>query len=428
MPRAVLSVNARSRDRVHGGAPGPDEGLAAFCRRTDFGALQEALGAEVVDWESADVRPVTRWLRRKVGFGPAAALLLWLRRDEFDSIWCFTEVEGLLFALLLKLSRARRQVFVIGVELLSWKCLLLLRWLRVWTHLTVLLPTNTYQAGEVVRRGRVPPEKVIVLPYQVDCEYFRPDLARRLRWERRDGQGSQPGTSGAPGEGRTSGATWPQPSLQRPYIVAVGLESRDYETLAKAVADLDVEVRVAAASLWAGRTRARPRPAFPDNMWARAYAYEQLRELYAGACLAVVPLHQSIYQHGVTAIQEAMAMGLPVVATRTVGQGDVLTDRRQHLRGDRKLGTKGGFADLLAPGRPELARPSGHYVAVGDASALRRSISYLLEHPGERDALGAQGRLVAEQLLSLDKFVFRATRLVTAGWEGAPLSQELLKV
>jgi len=348
-------------------------------------------------------------------------MLLWLRRNEFDSVWCFTEVEGLLFALFLKLSRVRRQVFVIGVELLSWKCLLLLRWLRVWTHLTVLLPTSTYQAGEVVRRGRVPPEKVIVLPYQVDCQYFAPDVGRRMPLELSDGQASSAGGA------QPSEVTGTRPPRERPYIVAVGLESRDYETLAEAVADLDVEVRVAAASLWAGRARGRTASAFPGNMSARSYAYEQLRELYAGACLAVVPLHQSIYQHGVTAIQEAMAMGLPVVATRTVGQGDVLSDRRERLRREDSLSTKGGFASLLAPGRPDLARPSGHYVAAGDADALRRSISYLLEHPAQRHALGAQGRLVAEQLLSLDKFVSRAVCLVTKSWEGVPLSQELLR-
>ena len=386
----MLSVNARARDRaLHEGS----EGVPA--RRTDFGALTEALGAFVVDWETADARPLTKWLRRRFGFGPVAALLLFFRRGEFDVAWCFSEVEGLLLALLLKLSRSRRQVFVIGVELLSWKCLLLLRWLRVWTHFTALLPTSSYQACEVVRRGRVPREKVLVFPYQVDSRYFAPPREKRME--------------------------------KAPYVVAVGLESRDYATLAEAVSGLDVEVRVAAASLWAGRARPLPAESLPPNVHLRSYRYEELRDLYAGAVLAVVPLYQSAYQHGVTAIQEAMAMGLAVVATRTVGQGDVLVDRRKLLRGNPRAATAGGFAALLAPGRPDLARPSGHYVGVGDAAALRRSIAYLLDHPEDREQLGKQGRLVAEELLSVDKFVSRAERLVAAAWAGEPLSQELLR-
>jgi len=399
LPRVVLSVNARSADRaLHcGSEAGPH-------RRTDFAALQEATGASIVDWDTADARPFTRWLRRKVGFGPVAALLLFLQRENFDVAWCFSEVEGLLLALLLKLSGTRKHVFVIGVELLSWKCLALLRGLHVWSHLTALLPTSTYQAAQVVRRARVPASKVIALPYQVDCQYFSRSAVKEPL--------------------RASGVRCGPP---KQYIVAAGLESRDYETLARAVEGLDVEVRVAAASLWARRDRALKVVPWPQNVSSRSYTYGELRELYAGAAFAVVPLASSIYQHGVTALQEAMAMGLAVIATRTVGQGDVVTDRRKVLRSSPPLPTTGGFSQLLAPERAELARPNGHYVPVGDVAALRRSISYLLSHPEERALLGAQGRLVAEELLSLDKFVARAKRLIESVWAAQPLSQDLVR-
>jgi glycosyltransferase involved in cell wall biosynthesis len=388
-PRLVLSVNARTADRrLHAGSSEHVQ------RRTDFGALQEATGARVVDWDSVDARALTRWLRRRFGFGPAAAALLFSQRKDFDVAWCFSEVEGLLLALLLKFSRTRRHVFVIGVELLSWKCLVLLRVLRVWAHLSALLPTNTYQAGELVRRARAPQGKVVVLPYQVDCQYFSPPPAR--------------------------------PVATAPYVVAVGLESRDFATLAEAVEGLDVEVKVAAGSLWAGRARGLEGVSLPPNVTVGSYSYDELRQLYAGAALAVVPLAQSVYQHGVTAVQEAMAMGLAVVVTRTIGQGDVVVDRRKRLRAHPPLGTTGGFAEVFAPGRADLARPNGHYVPVGDAAALRRSIVYLLSHKSEREALGAQGRFVAEQLLSVDSFVSRAQRLIDAAWAGEPLTQGLL--
>lgn len=388
-PRVVVTVNARvADDMLHGG------GGDGTPRRTDFGSLGVAFGADIVDWDVADRRPLWRALRRRLGFGPVAALLVFLRRRHYDVIWCFTEEEGLLLAFLFKIFRVRRILFIVGNQTLYSKPLFLLKSFRVWTHFTAILPISCYQLAELRSIARVPENKVFVLPYQVDCDYFS-------NYPADDGQ------------------------TVRPYIVSVGLEGRDYLTLLQAVQGLDVEVRIAAASLWSGGGNDLP-AVLPSNVTNRSYTYAELRRLYAGAALAVVPLHETPFQHGVTAVAEAMAMGLPVVVTRTTGIGDVVIDRRKVLRSNPALDTRGGFAQLLAPGRVELQQSNGFYVGVGDVEALRGSIRYLLRERDVAAGLGAQAQRFAREVLNLEIYTQRALLLVTAAWRGEAINQQLL--
>lgn len=386
--RTVLTVNARVADReLHGG------GARGNRRRTDFETLQAALSADSVDWDAVDSNKIWRALHRGFGFAPVAAAQVFLRRNRYEAVWCFTEVEGLLLAFLFKLFRIRRALFMIGIETLSPKVIFLLRWLRVWTHFTAILPTSTHQAAELRRRTSIPDNKVIVLPYQVDCRYFsrEPNSAEKAR-ER--------------------------------YIVAAGLESRDYPTLIEAVADLDVQLIIAAASHWSGR--GSPITGVAPKITVGSYTYSELRRIYAGAALAVVPLHESPYQHGITALQEAMAMGLPVIVTRTTGQSDVVIDRRKALRSNPELQTQGGFARALAPDRLDLQESNGLYVGVGDVATLRRTIHYLLEQRDVALQLGMQAQLFAREMLSVELFVERAVRLVKAAREGDVIYPNIL--
>jgi glycosyltransferase involved in cell wall biosynthesis len=372
--RIVLTVNARAaEDDLHSGGQGGTE------RRTDFAELATALGASMVDWDVVDQTWAGRALHRKLCFGPAAALLVFFTSRRYDVIWCFTEIEGLVLALLFKTFRVRKKLFLIAVEPLSPNSLLFLFKLKVWTHFTKVLPTNTYQSAELVRLG-LPAEKVVVLPYQVDCQYFTSTAVQRT----------------------VSG---------RPLIVAVGLESRDYVTLIKAVNDLNVDVFVAAASLWSGDSAQFP-VTIPANVTVGKCSYQELKELYSRAAMAVVPLRDSPYQHGITAIQEAMAMGLPVVVTRTRGQSDVVIDRRRVMRSNPELATSGNFAKLFHPDIIELQESNGFYVAPQDHEELRNCIRYLVENPDVATKLGANGQRFAREVLSVECFVQRAVDLI----------------
>ena len=58
----------------------------------------------------------------------------------------------------------------------------------------------------------------------------------------------------------------------------------------------------------------------------RRYDYAGLRDLYASSTMIVVPVYETDFQAGMTTILEAMAMGKPLIATRTTGQSDWLID------------------------------------------------------------------------------------------------------
>lgn len=383
-PKVLLTVNARVADRsLHGGGDGRER------RRTDFGELADSIEASIIDWDAVDQSRVGRVLRKRLGWGPAAALCAFVVRKNYDVIWCFTEMEGLVLAFLFKLFNVRKKLFFISIEPTSRNSMLFLRRLKVWTHFTMMLPTSTYQADAMIRTAGVPEEKVRVLPYQVDCKFFSP----------------HPKNS--------------DPS-KRPLIVAAGLESRDYLTLVRAVAGLDVDVFIAAASLWSGDIADFPAD-IPSNVQVGRLDYMHLRDLYQRATVAVVPLVDSPYQHGITAIQEAMAMQLPVVVTRTRGQGDVVIDRRSVLRSDPAAHTRGTFAQLFQPGCHELQQSNGLYVGPGDEIELRKCINYLIGQPDVAEMLGANARRFACEVLSIELFVERSINLIRQAQLSSPV-------
>ncbi len=382
--RAVVLVQADAADSVtHGVVAG---------RRTDFGEMQRALGADVVDHVAVDDDRIGRVARRLAHYPAALAVVAFRRRRRYDVFWCLSEVDGLILALLFKLARFHRPIFMIGIEAANPKVTFLLRRVRLARYVTAILTTSTPQTDHLVTRLGLPPGQVFVLPYQVDTEFFAASRAA------------------------------PSSDTARPYIVAAGLESRDYGTLVEAVRSLDIDVVIAAASHWAGRPARFSLDDLPANVTVTSADYTGLRDLYAGARFVVAPLHEAEYQHGITSIQEAMAMGKAVVVTRTLGQGDAVADRRRVLRAIPSRSTAGTFARLFAPDDVDLHGPTGLYVRPDSPDDLRRAIEYLLAHVDVADDMGRRGRRVAEAVLSLDQFVARVARLTRAASEGRPVS------
>ena len=116
----------------------------------------------------------------------------------------------------------------------------------------------------------------------------------------------------------------PTPGKKRPAIAAVGLESRDYGTLAAATRDLDLDVRVDAWSPNA-RKKAESFPAeTPANMTFRTSKSTELVQFYRDADAVVVPMFPNRYA-GITTLVEGLACERPIVASRTVGLADYLS-------------------------------------------------------------------------------------------------------
>jgi glycosyltransferase involved in cell wall biosynthesis len=159
-------------------------------------------------------------------------------------------------------------------------------------------------------------------------------------------------------------------------IASAGAANRDYATLAKAVGDLPVELRIAADSTWVPPTEDLGTGGWPINARARSYGtYAKLRELYGKARFVVVPLHPARHACGYAVIAEAMAMGRAVIATRTESPPDFL------IEGE-----------------------TGWFTEAHDVDGLRARIRHLLANPDEVAAAGRRARDLMVRSHSLERF------------------------
>jgi hypothetical protein len=143
----------------------------------------------------------------------------------------------------------------------------------------------------------------------------------------------------------------------RPVVVSVGMEQRDYGTLAEATGALDVDIRISGFSKDT-RVTDRALPAtLPENMDQRFYEWRDLAQLYRDADIVVAPVFENSYAAGITTILEGMAARRPVIATRSTGLAGLFPD------------------DAV------------RWVPPGDAEALKREITNLLGQRTQRDAL-----------------------------------------
>jgi glycosyltransferase involved in cell wall biosynthesis len=365
MARRVLMVVAAS-DAAQP-TPGP---------RRDFTVVADLLGATIIDKKSIDRSVSARLVRRVAGWRAAQAWLAYRRRGEADVIFTDGEHVGIPLALLLRLSRSRVRHVTIGHRLSSPKKRVLMRSLRAYRRIDRIAVHSRYQLEHARRVLGIPDERLALVPYQVDTEFWTPREAPEER-----------------------------------LIVSAGVEHRDYPTLLQAVRDLDARVEIGAASHYS--RHAFSAATTPGNVTVGAYDYLSLRELYARAAIVVVPLADVDNQAGVTAILEAMSMGKPVVVTQSLGQTDIVEDRRDRKRGEPRPRPV-SLVRMLAREQGVSLEPTGFYVPPGDPGALRRALAYLLDHPEERRSLGAAGRRVAEQLFTVENFASRIRELIDA--------------
>jgi glycosyltransferase involved in cell wall biosynthesis len=165
------------------------------------------------------------------------------------------------------------------------------------------------------------------------------------------------------------------PARKRPLIVSVGLEQRDYRTLAAATADMDVDVKISGFSEDAKVLRRSFPDMLPANMSRKFYAWRDLVQLYRDADVVVVSVHENKYAAGVQSLMEGMACGRPVVATATAGLKSYLDD------------------DVVTSFPP------------GDAAALRAAIEQTLGDRGAAEARARKGLELARRRHGIDRFV-----------------------
>jgi glycosyltransferase involved in cell wall biosynthesis len=192
----------------------------------------------------------------------------------------------------------------------------------------------------------------------------------------------------------------PRP-VEEDMICAVGAEMRDYATFLEAVRGSGLRCHIATDHVRIpGRFRLlKDRRVAIGNIGAPAdgnitvgrMSLTELRSLYARSRFVVVPLLPSDTDNGVTVILEAMAMGKPVICSRTRGQVDVIEEG-----------------------------VTGLYVPVGDAAALRTAISSLWNEPLRAQQMGRNARAHVEKHHTLEKFTSTARSAAEASLNDRP--------
>lgn len=347
--------------------------------RKDYRVLAETLEAETIDQSDVRQSRVLGFLVRWLGMAVVQAWMAFVRRDRFDVIVTDGEHIGLPLALFLKLARSKVAHVTIGHRITASKKRPFFKWLRVQSHINCIAVHSRQQYELAVHKLGIPAERLALIPYQVDAEFWQA-----------------------------------QTSVEERLICSAGLEFRDYPTLVRAVEGLDVEVVIGAASHWSKRRSTASDHALPSNVHVSAFDYDALRNVYARSSIVVVPLDDIDFQAGVTTILEAMAMSKAVIVTHSLGQTDVVEDRRAATRGAAPRMRPPSMVRNLAEHAGIPIEPTGFYVPPEDSAALRRAIEHLLAHPDERRRLGAAGRHTVERLLTVDHFAERVRQLVVA--------------
>lgn len=322
--------------------------------RLDVFEIAERLDASVIDYLDADRsgHPAVWAAGRALGSSASVAMLGYLQRNRYDAILTTGEDIGLPLAALLRRSSSKVSHTMIAHTLLPRKKRVFFDYLGAERRIDCVFAYSTSEEKLMVERLGIPAHKVRRIYYHADEQFFRPD-------------------------GRAT-----EPDL----ICAAGQLLRDYECLVDAVRGLPVRLQIAAGSPWIDRTLT-PKDALPPNVtWGKLGRWD-LRELYARAAIAVVPILENEYQTGIATILEMMSMGKCVIATRTRGQTDTIVDGK-----------------------------TGVYVPPGDPVALRAAIESLLAAPEEAARLGAAARRFVEDEASLGHFVERIVQGVRAGY------------
>jgi len=347
-------MTARVLLTVSGTIPADLEARIAAGRRprTDYLELARTLDAELIDHEQArrEVGPIVRLLGRVLGRDVVLAWACHRRRHRYDVVFTDGEQVGIPLAALWWFTRRRPGHVMIAHFMSPLKKRLPFRLLRLQRHIDRVIVYADAQRRLLVDGLGVPAEHVVLSPFMVDTRFFAPR---------------------------------PEPAGEVPLISSAGLEFRDYPTLIDAVRGTDVRVVIAAASPWSKRADSTADVPLPANVEVRRLDHYDLRDLYAASTMVVVPVVETDFQAGITTILEAMAMGKPLICTRTQGQTDTVVDGE-----------------------------TGMYVPPGDATALRAAIQDLLDDPDTARRLGSAARSWAVAHAELDVYCRRFAAVV----------------
>ena len=227
---------------------------------------------------------------------------------------------------------------------------------------------TTAHAHRLSSIDRYPFDQIDFLRETTDPLFYRPD--------------APPTESGADAEIGAPG--------DLPLIVSAGLEERDYSTLIEAVRNLPVRLIIAAGSPWShARFGLRDQGPLPPNISVDRFPPLGMRALYQAAAFVVVPVKPTLRACGMNVVLEGWSMQRAVLATRTVGLRDYLTE-----------GVDGLFVEPC------------------DVASMRGGIERLLGDAALAARLGQAGRQRVVEDLNVDRYVERVGDIIAGALTG----------
>ena len=194
--------------------------------------------------------------------------------------------------------------------------------------------------------------RIHLVHFGIDTDFWDPSLRRTSDMKGAD-------LSGKPGV--------PQEQPEHPTIVSVGNDRhRDHDLLLAAFQEVHAKLPDARLELV---TRAPINIPADVGRWQGSLDHTQLRDLYCDAQVVAICTRLNNHASGITAILEAMAMGKPVVATRTPGLDDYIAD------GETGILVPHGDRDAMGNALVELLKDPGRCAQMG-AEARKRALEY----------------------------------------------------
>lgn len=323
------------------------------CPRHIMWQLSQRLGAIIHKPPGNPVLPIDK-IRGKLGSNSpeqwALARALSEKLTSDDLIFCPGEDIGYPVAALSGAKRKRPKMVVIVHNSDRPRTRLSLKLYGLADKFDLFITPARLQADFLRRYLNLPEEKIWLLPDQTDVKFFTPGPA--------------------------------SPDKQRLMVMSVGLEQRDYVTLAEATKDLDIDVKVSGFSTAKlkeeyalPKSRTFPK-VLPENMSCRFYEWPELVQLYRDADIVVISLVENKFAAGIQVMHEALACKRPVIITRTRGMSQYLD----------------------TPGIVTTFDP-------GDVAGLRKAIVHLLNNPQEAQAQAERGYELIIKERNSDRYV-----------------------
>lgn len=354
----LVKTRGRSTATLAERVAGEEQGLGP--RGTLF---ERSLGCDVIDESTIETMGGRRGLiYSKIPTFIAQSIEATRRSSDYDAVVTWSERHTIGVAALFAL----RRVHTPHVALMFWLSKPAVRIpLQVFrSGVDRIVTWSSVQRGVAVDTIGFNPADISLVNHPVDLEFFHPI------------------------------------SDERTIIFSAGSTQRDFPTLSEAVTNLGIPVRIAASlvvrlrGLKIDTTDVRESLDHPANVEIKSMNAIELRASYAQAKIVVVPLLPSTIDAGVNVILEGMAMGRPVIASRTEGQVDVV----EH-------GENGLFVD------PQ------------DADGLRSSIEHLLNNPDVAEEMGRKARAYVEENHRLEGFIERVRQILVDVAEQGPRRQ-----